>query len=295
MACEHEISVDVDDPRLGDAALAAAADEVRRIEAKYTRYRDDSVTAAINRAAGGAPVPVDEETAGLLRYADSCWRISEGRFDLTSGVLRRAWDFRAAVPRLPSRAEVDALLDLVGWDRVELDGGDAQRPATVRLGRAGMQLDFGGIGKEYAADRCATLLAERGIRHALVNLGGDVRAAGGQAGGAPWRIGIQHPRGAPGAALASIEVGDGAVATSGDYERFFEMGGRRYCHLLDARTGWPVEAWQSISVRAPLAVVAGSLASIAMLHGEEAPRFLAAEGAAWLGVDARGALHGTLG
>jgi len=294
MASEHEISVDADDLSHADHALEAATAEVRRIEAKYSRYRDDSVTAAINRAAGEAPVPIDEETLGLLRYADSCWHLSGGRFDLTSGVLRRAWDFRAAVPRLPSRAEVDALLAVVGWGNVELDAGDPRRPASVRLARRGMQLDFGGIGKEYAADRCATLLAEQGIGHALVSLGGDVRALGGQAGGSPWRIGIRHPRGVAGAALARVDVGDGAVATSGDYERFFEIDGRRYCHLIDARSGWPVEAWQSISVRAPLAIVAGSLATIAVLHGDEAGSFLATQGAAWLGVDARGGLHGTL-
>jgi thiamine biosynthesis lipoprotein len=164
----------------------------------------------------------------------------------------------------------------------------------VRLPREGMQVDLGGIGKEYAADRAATLLQQHGVAHALVNLGGDVRAIGGQSSGAAWRIGIVHPR-RPETAIASVEIVDGAVATSGDYERFFVHEGRRYCHLLDATTGWPVHAWQSISVTAPVCVFAGSCATIAMLLGEDAGAFLATQEVAWLGVDAEGALHGSLG
>jgi thiamine biosynthesis lipoprotein len=159
-----------------------------------------------------------------------------------------------------------------------------------------MEIDFGGIGKEYAADRAAAILTERGVVHALVNLGGDVRALGGQADGTPWRVGVRHPRAtAVGTAIASVEIADGAVATSGDYERYVEIDGRRYCHLLDPRTGWPVRAWQSISVVAPLAVVAGSVATIAMLLADDAPAFLASQGLPWLGVDAAGEVRGTLG
>jgi len=290
MAAEHEIIVDHDDERAARHAIDAAIADVLRIEAKFSRYRDDSVTSAIARAAGGAPVAIDDETAALLAYADTCHTLSEGAFDATSGVLRRAWDFRAQPPRLPGPAEIAALLTQVGWAAVE------RTPTTVRLPRAGMELDFGGIGKEYAADRAAGLLARSGIRHALVNLGGDLRAIGTQAGGASWRIGIRHPRPAPGqpVAIAWVEMADAALATSGDYERFFEVDGVRYSHILDARTGWPVHHWQSVSVLAPLAVVAGSCATIAMLVRERAPDFLAGQRVAWLGVDGAGALHGGL-
>ena len=164
----------------------------------------------------------------------------------------------------------------------------------MRLAKPGMEIDFGGIGKEYAADRAATILQDRGIAHCLVNLGGDVRAIGGQANGTPWHIGIRHPREPEPAVIASVDVTEGAIATSGDYERYFEHAGRRYCHLLDALTGMPVRAWQSMSVAAPLAVVAGSCSTIAMLLEEGAIPFLEAQGVAWLGVDARGALRGTL-
>ncbi len=290
MASEHAIVVDGVDDAVADAAIAAAIADVHRIEAKYSRYRDDSVTVAINRAAGGAPVAIDEETAALLDYADQCFRLSGGRFDVTSGVLRRAWDFRRTPPRLPADDELAALCDLVGWGEVE------RGARSIRLPRAGMEVDFGGIGKEYAADRAAAILAGHGVAHALVNLGGDVRALGGQADGRPWRIGVRHPRATePGTAIASVDLADGAVATSGDYERYLEVDGRRYCHLLDPRTGWPVHAWQSVSVLAPLAVVAGSVATIAMLLAEDAPAFLSSQNLPWLGVDADGHVHGTLG
>lgn len=290
MAAEHEIVVDHDDPQVARAAIDAAIADVARIEAKYSRYRDDSVTCAIARAAGGEPVAIDAETAALLAYADTCHVLSSGAFDATSGVLRRAWNFHADPPRVPLQGEIDALLPLVDWRAVERTAG------TVRLARRGMELDFGGIGKEYAADRAAGLLAQHGVRHALVNLGGDLRAVGAQADGAPWRIGIRDPRGAceRHGAIAWVEVADAALATSGDYERHFDVDGVRYCHILDARTGWPVRHWRSMSVVAPLAVVAGSCATIGMLLGVAAPPFLASQHVPWLGVDADGMLHGAL-
>ena len=222
---------------------------------------------------------IDAETAALLAYADQCHRLSGGRFDVTSGVLRRAWNFRRSPPCLPDAASLAVLCALVAWQEVEWD------ERSIRLPRSGMEIDFGGIGKEYAADRAAAILAERGVRHALVNLGGDVRALGGQADGTPWRVGVRHPRATDArAAIASVaRSADGAVATSGDYERYIEVDGRRDRHLLDPRTGWPVRAWQSISVVAPLAVVAGSVATIAMLLADEAaPEFLASQGLPWL-------------
>jgi thiamine biosynthesis lipoprotein len=267
MASVHELQLSTPDRERAGRAAAAAIGDVRRIEAKYSRYRDDSVTSAINRAAGGAAVAIDAETASLLRYADRCYAESGGRFDVTSGVLRRAWDFRRRPPRLPPPDEIDAARALIGWDRVEWSD------AAVRLPRAGMELDFGGIGKEYAADRAAVICRDLGITHALVNLGGDVRAIGPRADGSPWRVGIRDPR-RDGATIAHILLDDAAVATSGDYERYIEVEGRRYCHLLDPRTGQPVLQWQSVSVAAPLAILAGSYATIAMLLEGDAKPFL---------------------
>ncbi len=283
MASEHEIQLAAPDLDVARRAASAAIADVRRIETKYSRYSDDSVTTRINRAAGGAPVAIDAETAALLRYADQCHALSGGLFDITSGVLRRVWDFRREPPTLPDPAELAAAVALVGWGDVEWNA------KSVRLPRAGMEIDFGGIGKEYAADRVATICLERGLRHGLVSLGGDIRAIGPQADGAPWRVGIRHPR-HPDAAIAGFDLAAGALATSGDYERFFEIAGRRYCHILNPKTGMPVAHWQSISVVSPLCVVAGSCATIAMLLEGDGQSFLETQGVQWLGVAQDGTL-----
>ena len=260
--------------------LAAAEAEVRRIEAKYSRYRSSSVLSRLNAAAGhDEAVVVDDETAGLLDFAARAHAASGGLFDITTGVLRRAWDFRQ--PRLPEPAVLQGLLGLVGWPRVQW-----QRP-RLQLPRAGMELDFGGIGKEYAADRAAAVLSAAGVPAALVNLGGDIRALGPRRDGQPWRLGVMHPRQA-GAVVAELPLASGALATSGDYERYIELDGRRDCHRLDPRSGWPATHWQSVSVVAPACLAAGAVASIAMLMGAEALPFLRAEAAAWLAIDAQG-------
>jgi thiamine biosynthesis lipoprotein len=286
MASTHELVLGADEEAHARRAADAAIADVARIEAKYSRYRDTSVVSAINRATGGAAVPIDAETAALLRYADACHAASRGRFDITSGVLRRAWDFKRTPPRVPAASEVDALRALVDWQSVAWD------ERSIRLPRAGMEIDLGGIGKEYAADRVATIAIDAGIAHGYVNLAGDVRAWGGRPDGAPWRVGIRHPR-VDGASIGGIEIDDGAVATSGDYERFIVVDGVRYCHILDATTGWPVTHWQSMSVAAPLCVVAGSGATVGMLLGADAPAWLDAQGAEWIGVDAEGNLRGS--
>ena len=256
-----------------DAAIA----EVHRIETKYSRYRDDSVTTAINHAAGGAAITVDAETASLLDFAAKLHAQSDGLFDLTSGVLRRAWDFKTA--RVPAQAALDQVLPRVGWSKVEWHTPVLQLWAE-------MEIDFGGIGKEYAADRAVAIVAELGAQHGLVNLGGDVRVIGPHAEGSAWRIAVQDPRGKPGTTVAYMDVPHGAMATSGDYERYFEHEGRRYSHLLDPRTGWPAEYWRSVSVVAPLCIVAGACATVAMLKpAEDALQFLEGQGVRYLAID----------
>jgi thiamine biosynthesis lipoprotein len=279
MASRCEVRVAAPAQDLAERWARAAIDEVRRVEVKFSRYRDDSIVTRINRAAGASPVECDDETASLLAYAGTLYQQSDGLFDITSGVLRRAWDFRAAV--VPTPEALAALLPLVGWSRVERD---ARR---VRLPAAGMEIDFGGFGKEYAADRAAGAMQAAGAVSGFVDLGGDIRALGPQPDGAPWTIAIQHPRRA-GATVASIPIACGAVCTSGDYERYFERDGRRYCHILNPRTGMPVQRWQSITVVAPLAVAAGSLTTIGMLLESDAPAFLARAGLPWLSVDRDG-------
>lgn len=279
MASRCEVRLAAPDAKTAKRLARHAIDQVRRIEAKYSRYRTDSIVSKINAAAGANWVEHDAETSGLLDYADAIFRASDGLFDITSGVLRHAWDFRNRI--VPDSRTLDALLPLIGWRLVERDGN------RIRLPRAGMELDFGGFGKEYAADLAAAVLREAGVRHGYINLGGDLHIIGPQPDERPWSIGIQDPRRSD-TCIASIPVSKGGLATSGDYERYFERDGRRFCHILDPRTGHPVTAWRSISVLAPLAVAAGSCSTVAMLKQQAALTFLEQSGMAYLAVDEEG-------
>ena len=264
MAADNEVQVHGDE-ELAVRAAGAAIAEVLRIEARYSRYRPESVVSRINAAAGSS-VGIDAETRGLLAYADACFLQSGGLFDATSGVLRRAWRFDEG--RVPDDAEIAPLLRLIGWGRVDLG------EASVRLPDRGMELDFGGFGKEYAVDRAAAVLRGAGVQSALVNLAGDVMILGPQPDGSAWRVGIRHPR-RDGELVATLPVSSGALATSGDYERFTEVNGVRHCHVLDPRTGRSARGFQSVTVHAQSCLVAGSASTIAMLKGRDG-------GLAWL-------------
>ncbi|MBM4385167.1 MAG: FAD:protein FMN transferase [Deltaproteobacteria bacterium] len=269
-----------------DAIAAAAQAEVVRLEAKYSRYREDSLASRINRSAGDARgVEVDGETARLLDYAATAWRESEGRFDVTSGILRRAWNFKSG--RVPEQREIDALLPLIGWDQV------VWHAPRIVLPRAGMEIDFGGYVKEYAADLAAAKCRELGARHGLVDLGGDLAVIGPHPSGVPWRIGVRDPR-APERALAFVALSGGGLATSGDYERCIVANGTRYGHVLDPRTGWPTRGLASVTTAAPACLVAGTLTTSAMLRGERGGAWLDALGASSLWVRDDGQLGGRL-
>jgi FAD:protein FMN transferase len=281
--CEIRLYAPSEEPA-GACARAAIAD-VLRLDAKYSRYRNDSVTVAINRvAAAGGAVDVDAETATLLDYAATCFEQSDGLFDLTSGILREAWS--ADRRELPDTDALERLLARVGWDKVRW-----QCPRLV-FGIPGMEIDFGGVVKEYAADRAATLCAEAGLSHGLVDLGGDIKIIGPHPDGTPWVVGIQHPRN-PDAVMATFDLFHGAIATSGDYERFVEIDGRRYSHILSPRTGLPVRGLAGVSVTAPECVVAGSATTIAMLMEDRGPEWLREVGLPHVWMDQKLRVGGT--
>lgn len=281
------LRVDCADAAVAAQAVAAAEAEVRRLEHKYSRYLPDSLTTRINRMAGAeTPVPVDEETAALLGFAHTLWQQSDGLFDLTAGVLRRAWNFSSG--RLPSQSQIDQLLPLVGWESVRWD------KTSICLPHAGMEIDFGGCVKEYASDSAAAVLAGHGIERGLVDLAGDMAVVGSGSVARPWSVGIRHP-GDKTVALAGVELGAGGLASSGDYERCLHIDGRRYGHILSPLSGWPVCGLTAVSVLAPQCLVAGGSATIAMLKPEsEALTWLEQLGLPWLAVDATGSCHGTL-
>ena len=292
MASDNVIELFAPSKPQADATAEAAMAEVQRIEAKYSRYRPDSVVSAINAAAGIEPVAIDDETAHLLDYAAICFEQSAGLFDITSGILRRVWNFNASQP--PKRDAITPLLPLIGWPKVVRDvvrdvahaaTGDSAR---VFLSSRGMEIDFGGFGKEYAVDRAAAVLLSFGLRHAFVSLGGDVTVTGPRADGEPWQLGIRHPRHQDDV-IAQLPIASGAIATSGDYERFFDFEGKRYSHILDPRSGESVHGFQSVTVLAPTCLVAGSVSTIAMLKGSAgAAAWLRDSGAAYLAVDETG-------
>jgi thiamine biosynthesis lipoprotein len=294
LGSDNEIQLYADDAEAAQRLAQSGIDEAARVEVKYSRYLADSLISRINRAAGGAPIEIDTETGALLDYADTCYRQSGGMFDLTSGVLRRVWDFRRGI--VPDSHTVSTLLPLIGWklvERSELKTETGTAPA-IRLAKTGMELDFGGIGKEYCADRVAGVLLAAGVRHGLVNLGGDVRVIGPHPDGAPWSVGIRHPR-KDSVILTSLRLAQGGLATSGDYERFFERDGRRYCHMLDPHTGYPAATMQTVTVIAPLCTVAGSISTLAMLKGEGGADFLRGQSYPFIAVDADGVIHDMLG
>jgi thiamine biosynthesis lipoprotein len=265
------------------ARLAIA--DVERLEQRYSRYRSDSFLSEINRvAATGGGLTVDEETAGLLNYAATCYEQSDGLFDITSGILRRAWNFKSGV--LPGEEQLQTLLGSIGWHKVRW------KPPYLEFA-AGMELDFGGIVKEYAVDRLATLCWNRGIHHGLVNLGGDVRIIGPHPDGNPWHIGIQHPRQKE-TAIETVALSRGAVASSGDYERCITVNGVRYGHILNPKTGWPVRHMAAVTVVGDFCVVSGSASTIAMLKEREGPAWLKALGLPHFWVDVQGNTGGSL-
>lgn len=272
MAGPCEILLDLDDGLLAHRLIHLAAAEARRIEARFSRYRDDSVIHRLNTSAG-RPVRVDDETAGLLDLAAACHAASGGRFDVTSGVLRRAWIFDGG-SRVPSDAELATLRPLVGWEKVAWARPELTLPA-------GMEIDLGGLGKEYAVDRALALLRAEADAPVLVNFGGDLHATGPRRDGAPWRVGVEDP-GREDRAARLIDLAGGALATSGDARRFVMHRGERLGHILDPRTGRPVRgAPRSVTVAADSCVQAGALATTAMLHGPGAEAFLAAEAGRW--------------
>ena len=270
MASPCEVLIDHAPASLAQQVLNTVATEAWRVERKFSRYRTDSAVHSINENAGTETI-LDQESANLLDFAATLTRLSHGAFDITSGVLRKAWTFDGG-DRVPSQAQIDALLESVGWHKVEW-----QRP-VLKL-RAGMQIDFGGIGKEYAVDAAANLAQQvaPGLS-CLINFGGDVAVRNARQYEEPWRVGIESLV-RTGAAERVVKLSRGALATSGDSRRFVFHDGHRYSHILDARTGWPVRnAPHSITVAADTCTQAGTITTLAMLQGENAEQMLRESG-----------------
>ena len=230
-------------------------DELERLESKYSRFRKDSLLSQINL---GKEVTIDNETISLLEHAFNCFEQSEGLFDVTAGRLNSLWDFKKK--KVPSQEEISYALSVTDFSKVSWNNGILSMPA-------GMNVDFGGIVKEYAADTLAVLAKKFGVQYGLINLGGDIAIVGNKPDGIAWKVGITDPRGTE-TEIASIDIYSGGLATSGDYKRYFIYEGKRYSHILNPKTGFPCAGLRAVSVAANLCTVAGSIATIAMLKDE---------------------------
>jgi thiamine biosynthesis lipoprotein len=270
MASPCEVLVDSLDESHAKAIGEIAAQEAWRIEDKFSRYRHNSVCGQLN-ANAGRPCAIDEETYLLLKFAQDCYHMSDGLFDITSGVLRKAWHFDGS-DNIPEQATIAALLPFIGWQKTTLKHNSFQM-------QQGMEIDLGGLGKEYAVDRSLQLITQYTNVPVLINFGGDLavnkaRVIANKP--LPWQVGIDHPSFKQQQVIVSMS--NGAVATSGDANRFLLKQGKRYSHILNVKTGWPVENPPSaITVAAPQCIQAGFLATLALLQGAQAEEFLHAQ------------------
>jgi len=271
MASSCEVLIQSMNKQLADKIARTLTQEIWRIEDKYNRYDRQSVCSLINIKAGHS-VSIDQETFLLLNFAEQCYQLSDGLFDISSGVLRKAWIFDGS-DSLPSKTKVSEVLKFVGWRKIKFD----QQQITLANN---MEIDFGGIGKEYAVDRAIILAKRITDKPVLVNLGGDLAVTSPRLNNEAWHVAIERPDIDDESATSSnqdmiISLKQGALATSGDARRFLLKEGKRYGHILNAKTGWPInKAPRSITVVAPQCIQAGILATLALLQGNNAEQFL---------------------
>jgi thiamine biosynthesis lipoprotein len=268
MASPCEVLIEAAPEALAHRIVNAVADCAWRIEHKFSRYRSDGVVHQINSRAG-EEVTLDAETATLIDFSATLTQLSEGRFDITSGVLRKVWSFNGG-SAVPTQAQIDSVMQYVGWHKVQW------RNPILQL-QPGMQIDLGGVGKEYAVDLAASRVEEiaPGLS-CLINFGGDVAVRNARADAQAWRVGIEAVQQA-GEAVRVVHLTRGGLATSGDSRRFVLHEGRRYSHIIDARTGWPVAgAPRSVTVAADTCTQAGTLTTLAMLRAQGCEDFLRA-------------------
>jgi len=266
MACPCEILIDTLDKAEALKLTEIAYKEARRIENKFSRYRDDNIIYKINHS-HGEPVLVDDETALMMDFAEQCYELSNGKFDITSGILRKAWTFDGS-DNIPSSIEVKSILEHIGWKKVKWSRPNITLPA-------GMEIDLGGIGKEYAVDSTSKLIKQATTSSFLVNFGGDIACPHPRINNQPWVIGVDDPENTGEASAGKVSFYQGGLATSGDARRFLLKDGVRYSHILNPETGYPVKnAPRSVTVIADTCIEAGMLSTFAMLEGENAISFL---------------------
>lgn len=250
--------------------LDAAIEEVRRIEKLLTTFDDNSQTNLINNHAGIQPVKVDREVFELIRRSIKISSLTQGAFDITYGSIdKRLWNFDREMKSLPDAATAKQMVRLINYRNIILNEHDC----TVFLKEKGMRIGFGGIGKGYAAEKAKELLKQMGVRSGIVNAAGDLTTWGYQPDGKPWTIGIANPENAM-SLFSYLNITDMAVATSGNYEKFVVIDGKKYSHTINPKTGLPVHGIKSVSIICPNAEVADAMATPVTIMGVEAGLYM---------------------
>jgi FAD:protein FMN transferase len=263
MGNRFELTIVDDDASTAAANIELAIEEIRRIEKVLTTFSDDSVTNLINRNAGIAPVHVDQEVFSLISRSTRISAVTQGAFDITYGSIdKKLWNFDQTMTALPDAATAKQLVRLINYRNIILD----EKNSTVFLKEKGMRIGFGGIGKGYAAENAKRLLLNNGVQSGVVNAAGDLSAWGYQPNGKPWTIGIADPNAAD-HPFSSLAITNMAVATSGNYEKFVMIDGKKYSHTIDPKTGLPVRGIKSVTIICPNAEIADAMATPVMIMG----------------------------
>ncbi len=263
MGNHFEITAISEDALLAEVSIEAAAEEIRRIERLLTTFKDDSEANLINRNAGLAPVTVSDEAFNIIERSVKISSVTQGAFDITYGSIdKRLWNFDTSMKALPPKGVAHKMIKLINYRNVLLD----KTNKTVLLKHEGMRIGFGGIGKGYAAERAKEVMQQMRIESGVVNASGDLTAWGYQPNGKPWTIGIVKPDGS-GEVFSYLNITNMAVATSGNYEKFIMIGGKRYSHTIDPRTGLPVKGIKSVTIVTPNAELADAMATPVMIMG----------------------------
>jgi len=248
-----------------NAGLAEAVEEIKRIERLLTTFDERSQTNQINANAGISPVEVDKEVFDLIARAQKISNLTQGAFDLSYGSLdKRLWNFDQAMTRLPEPAQMAESVRLIDYQAIELD----KENQTVYLRNKGMRIGFGGIGKGYAADQAKKMLVNLGFHHGVVNASGDMSAWGLNERGLPWQVAIVDPDDTR-KVIAHFDLTNSAVATSGNYEKYVMIAGKKYSHTINPKTGYPIQGIKSVSVFAPVAELADALTTPIAVMGVE--------------------------
>ncbi len=266
-----------------------AVEEIQRIEKLLTTFNEESQTALINRNAGISPVQVDKEVYELISRSIKISQLTQGAFDISYGSIDKTlWNFDTTMKSLPDKAKAKEMIRLINYRNIILDPGNG----TVFLREKGMRIGFGGIGKGYAADKAKQLLINMGIESGIVNASGDLVTWGSQPGGNPWTIGIADPDTRQ-QAFSSLNISNAAIATSGSYEKFVYINGKRYSHTIDPKTGFPVTGIKSATIICPSAELADAMATPVTVMGVEAGLHLVNQmkGMACIIIDDDGHLH----